>query len=247
MLCGMTGTAAEVATELRRVYDLDMVKVPPNKPNQRRYFPSQCWPSPAERWRAVADRAVDLSRAGRAVLIGTRSVEASEHLGTLLTERGLEHTVLNARHDQHEAEAVARAGLPGRITVATNMAGRGTDIRPPKEVLSKGGLHVILTEFHESRRIDRQLFGRSARQGEPGTVEAMVSSQDELILRHVPRLAALSLRLSRSRTTIPQWLLWLLVYRTQASAEQKNRATRMVTLKQDRRAREMLGFAGKVR
>lgn len=247
MLCGMTGTALEVAAELRRVYDLDVVRIPPNKPNRRRRLGDTCWHTQAQRWEAVAERAVQLSRERRAVLIGTRSVEASERLGALLAERGVEHTVLNARQDRDEAQTVAQAGQPGRITVATNMAGRGTDIRPPPEVLESGGLHVILTEYHESRRIDRQLFGRSARQGEPGTVQSMVSLEDELFRRHSPRLASLALRLSRSGGTVPRWLVRLLVRGMQSAAERQNRATRMLTLRQEKKQQEMLGFAGRDR
>src|SRR5882672_7992642 len=194
MLAGMTGTAAEVAPELRRIYDLDVVKIPTNKPSRRRRQADTCWRTHDERWAAVAERAIELSKAGRSVLIGTRSVEASERLGALLAARGVAHTVLNARQDKEEAAAVAQAGKAGRITVATNMAGRGTDIRPDPEVLERGGLHVILTEFHESSRIDRQLFGRSGRQGEPGTVEAMVSLEDELFHRFAPAQRSLCAR-----------------------------------------------------
>ena len=245
MLCGMTGTALEVAGELRRVYDLDVIRIPPNKPCRRSYLPDTCWLTQEQRWEAVADRAAHLSRERRAVLIGTRSVEASERLGALLAARGVEHTVLNARQDQREADTVAMAGQPGRITVATNMAGRGTDIRPLPEVLGTGGLQVILTEFHESRRIDRQLFGRSARQGEPGAVQSMVSLEDELFLRYVPRLRNFIVRFVGSRKVVPGWLLDVLVRQMQFFAERQNRTVRMLTLRQERKQREMLGFAGR--
>ena len=168
LLCGMTGTAQEVRPELKRIYDLDVARIPTNKTVRRKRFPD-----------------IEIAGQGRAVLIGTRSVEASDLLGQLLSDMAVEHTVLNARQDQSEAEAVAQAGLPGRITVATNMAGRGTDIKLALQVEQLGGLHVILTEFHESARVDRQLFGRSARQRNPGSVEAMVCLQDELFQRYV--------------------------------------------------------------
>jgi preprotein translocase subunit SecA len=241
---GMTGTAAEVAPELRRVYDLDVVRIPTNKPGRRRRLADACWRSHEERWHAVAERAIALGKAGRAVLIGTRSVEASERLGALLAARGVQHTVLNARQDKDEAEAVAQAGMAGRITVATNMAGRGTDIRPDAAVLERGGLHVILTEFHESPRIDRQLFGRSGRQGEPGTVEAMVSLEDELLGRFAPLLRALCLKAIPRNGKLAPWLLRLLVWRVQDKAERYNRGIRLETMKQDKKLQTALGFAG---
>jgi preprotein translocase subunit SecA len=241
---GMTGTAAEIAPELRRVYDLDVVRIPTNKPVVRRRLADACWRTHEERWNAVAERAIELSKAGRAILIGTRSVEASEHLGALLAARGAEHTVLNARQDKDEAEAVSRAGMAGRITVATNMAGRGTDIKPEPAVLERGGLHVILTEFHESARIDRQLFGRSGRQGQPGTVEGMVSLEDELLGRFAPLLRALCLKAIPRGGKLAPWLLRLLVRRVQDKAERYNRGIRLETMKQDRKLMTALGFAG---
>jgi preprotein translocase subunit SecA len=244
LLAGMTGTAAEIAPELRRVYDLDVVRIPTNKPSRRRRLADACWRTHDERWTAVAARAIELGKAGRSVLIGTRSVEASERLGALLAARGVGHAVLNARQDKEEAEAVAQAGRAGRITVATNMAGRGTDIRPDPDVIERGGLHVILTEFHESARIDRQLFGRSARQGEPGTVEAMVSLEDELFLRFAPTLRMLCLKSLSKNGKLSDRLLRLLVWRVQDKAERYNRGIRLATQKQDRKLQEMLGFAG---
>ena len=244
LLAGMTGTASEVAPELRRVYDLDVLRIPTHKPSRRKRLANRCWRTHDERWTAVAERASELSRAGRAVLVGTRSVEASERLGALLEARGVPHTVLNARQDKAEAEAVAEAGQPGRITVATNMAGRGTDIRPAPEVLARGGLHVILTEFHESPRIDRQLFGRCARQGEPGSVEAMVSLEDELFRRFSPFLRALCVTLVPAHGELPAWLLRMLVSSVQSKAERYNRAIRLSTMKQDKKLHTALGFAG---
>jgi preprotein translocase subunit SecA len=129
------------------------------------------------------------TRENRAVLIGTRSVEASEHVGRLLLTAGLAPVVLNARQDRKEAEIVAMAGQPGRVTVATNMAGRGTDILLHPSVREAGGLHVVLTEYHESRRIDRQLFGRAGRQGDPGSYESIVAIEDELFQRFAAKLA----------------------------------------------------------
>lgn len=244
VLAGMTGTAAEIAPELRRVYDLQVMKIPTNLPSQRQHLPNHCWPTSEARWEAVADRAAELGRQGRAVLIGTRSVEASEQLGTLLTQRGIEHTVLNARQDKEEADIVARAGQPGRVTVATNMAGRGTDIKLTPGVEKSGGLHVILTEFHESARVDRQLFGRCARQGEPGTVEAMVCMEDELFRRYAATLSKLAVNSTTQHGKVSPLLLRTLVRVAQALAEHHNRDTRMSTLKQDKKLQQMLGFSG---
>jgi preprotein translocase subunit SecA len=243
LLGGMTGTAAEVRTELRRVYSLDVLKIPTHKPSRRRRLADRCLVDVAARWNAVADRAIAVSKQGRAVLVGTKSVEASEQLAGYLEKRGAEFRVLNARQDGEEAAIVAEAGHPGRITVATNMAGRGTDIKLAAAVSELGGLHVILTEFHESSRIDRQLFGRSARQGEPGTVEALVCLQDEVFTRYVPAAQALYSRLARGQEVPPalaRWLVWL----AQSVAERHNERIRLDTLAQDKRLQQQLAFAG---
>jgi len=244
LLCGMTGTAAEVRTELKRVYDLEVFRVPTHLPNARKRLPDRCWMSSDERWQCVAQRAIELSQGGSAVLIGTRSVEASERLSARLHKQGVAHAVLNARNDREEAEIVALAGQAGRITIATNMAGRGTDIKPAAEVLNKGGVHVILTEFHESARVDRQLFGRSARQGQAGTVEAMVSLEDDLFGRYALLLLGLAGRISATRGTTPLWMLRLLVKFAQVAAEKHNSGIRMSTLKQDRKLQSLLAFSG---
>ncbi|MDB5858371.1 MAG: Protein translocase subunit SecA [Ramlibacter sp.] len=245
LLGGMTGTAREIAMELRGTYDLAVLRVPTHKPNQRRRLADSCWATSEARWQAVAERATALAATGRAVLVGTRSVEASETLDQLLEARGVAHTVLNARQDKTEAEAVAQAGEAGRITVATNMAGRGTDIKLAPEVAASGGLHVILTEFHESARVDRQLFGRSARQGEVGSVEAIVCAGDEVFARFGAPLAALAQRAARRSGQVPTWLLKALVRLAQWRAEGSNRRVRLHTLKQDRKTAEGMGFTGK--
>ena len=179
-LAGMTGTAREVTGELWSVYRLATVCVLTNRPVQRHRVSHRIYPTAAEKWETVVKRITEVHRLGRPVLIGTRSVAASEHLSGLLTAQGLAHQVLNARQDREEAEIIARAGQGGRITVATNMAGRGTDIQLAPGVAGLGGLHVIATELHEARRIDRQLFGRCGRQGDPGSYEAIISLEDEL-------------------------------------------------------------------
>ena len=245
LLCGMTGTAAEVGPELRRVYDLEVFKIPTHRPSRQRRLPYRSWLTSEERWQAVAERAVALSRQGRAVLIGTRSVEASELLGARLNALNVEHSVLNARQDRQEAEIVAQAGEPGRITVATNMAGRGTDIRLSLEVADSGGLHVILTEFHESARIDRQLFGRCARQGKPGSVEALVCIDDDLFVRYAAPFRTIAHAIAARRGTVPRSLFNWLVWYAQKVAEYQNARIRIATLRQDRKLQAQLGFSGK--
>ncbi|MDN5787832.1 translocase [Pseudorhodobacter sp.] len=188
---GMTGTATEVARELRQSHGRAVFQVPSNRRSMRRIWPTRLFGSEAARWHAVVAEAKSVADRGRAVLIGTRSVAASEHLAALLRGAGLDPQVLNARQDADEAALIAMAGEPGRITVATNMAGRGTDIPVGPEVEARGGLHVILTEFHGSARIDRQLIGRAARQGQRGSARAIVSLNDALFSDTVPRLARL--------------------------------------------------------
>lgn len=244
LLAGMTGTAKEVEPELKRVYDLSITRIPTHKPTRRCRLADRVFATSDERWRAVASRAREIAGEGRAVLVGTRSVEASELLGQLFESLGVEHAVLNARQDKTEAEAVANAGQRGRITVATNMAGRGTDIKLAKEVEELGGLHVILTEFHESGRVDRQLFGRSARQGNPGTVEAMVSLEDELFYRFAPMATKFvaSVVLAGGRHG-PRMFRWLVRY-AQDRSERQGRRVRLDTIKRDRKWLQALGFVG---
>jgi preprotein translocase subunit SecA len=180
-LAGMTGTAGRNAAELQRVYRLRVVRVPTNRPVRREHWPDRVFPTEEAKFRAVAAEVVRLRALGRPVLIGTRSVDRSEYLSRLLNEAGVEHQVLNARRHELEAQLVARAGEPGSVLIATNMAGRGTDIKLAPGVADAGGLHVLGTERHESLRIDRQLAGRSGRQGDPGSCQFFVSLGDEVL------------------------------------------------------------------
>jgi len=181
-LAGMTGTIATSRGEIARTYDVGVDVVPTNKPAIRqRLAPVVTEAYPAKLERIVAEIA-ELHALGRPVLIGTRSIDKSEDLSRLLTAAGLEHTVLNARHIAQEAEIVAGAGARGQITVSTNMAGRGTDIKLGEGVAELGGLHVICTELHDSARIDRQLVGRCGRQGDPGTWRQYVALDDEILI-----------------------------------------------------------------
>lgn len=245
-LSGMTGTAKEVAREIRVVYDLEVVRIPLHRPSQRRYARPCVYLTKAEKWRHVADSVERLALGqGRPVLIGTRSVGASEEISAILTARGVDHALLNARQDAQEAEIVAQAGQPGRITVATNMAGRGTDIGLGPGVAENGGLHVILTEYHESRRIDRQLFGRCARQGDRGSCEAVVSLDDQLYVTFAPKLTML-LTLVRARgVAVPAFVYSVLKWIAQRSAEQRGVHARISNIRTDRRLDQVLAFSGR--
>jgi preprotein translocase subunit SecA len=180
-LAGMTGTAAPNNREFRRVYKLHVVVVPTNRPVVREQWPDKVYPTEDAKFDAVVETVRKLIDQGRAVLIGTRSVERSEMLSNKLKAAGIQHQVLNARHHEMEAEIVTRAGIARQVTIATNMAGRGTDIKVPPEVIQAGGLHVLGTERHDARRIDRQLAGRCGRQGDPGSCQFYLSLEDELL------------------------------------------------------------------
>ena len=185
-ISGMTGTAQEAAGEFWQIYSLPVLAIPTNRPCQRRDLPDRVFSTADEKWSAVADEIAAMHATGRPVLVGTRSVAASETLAETLRTRGLECAVLNAERESEEAQIIAQAGQPDRITISTNMAGRGTDILLGEGVAALGGLHVIATERHESRRIDRQLFGRAGRQGDDGSAQAFLSMEDELFRRFAP-------------------------------------------------------------
>lgn len=180
-LCGMTGTAAENFWELRRVYKLWVVSVPTNQPVLREQWLDRVFPHDDAKFDAVVAEVKRLTAQGRPVLIGTRSVEHSERLSQRLERAKIGHAVLNARHHESEAQIIAGAGEPERVTIATNMAGRGTDIKLGPGVAAAGGLHVLGTERHESIRIDRQLAGRAGRQGDPGSCQFFLSLEDNLL------------------------------------------------------------------
>ena len=178
---GMTGTAETEASEFWQIYKMDVVVIPTNRPIKRDDEEDKVYRSVREKYNAVADEINGLVEKGRPVLVGTTSVENSELLSRMLTMRKIQHQVLNAKYHQREAEIVASAGQPGTVTIATNMAGRGTDIKLTPESKAAGGLAIIGTERHESRRVDRQLRGRSGRQGDPGTTQFFVSLEDSLM------------------------------------------------------------------
>ena len=244
-LGAMTGTAREVAGELWSVYDLSVFRVHPNRRSQRRSLPTTIHVTEEAKWRDVAERASEVRRQGRPVLIGTRSVAASEALSLRLTHAGIDHEVLNARQDRREAEIIAAAGQPGQITVATNMAGRGTDIVLAPGIAGAGGLHVIAAERNDARRIDRQLYGRCGRQGDPGSYEAVWSWDDESFLKCAPgpvkwlatNIISGQFRLRRG----PGMLLMRLV---QLGTERRHARTRRRLLNQDQRLDEVFAFSG---
>jgi len=180
-LAGMTGTARSSRRELGKIYKCHVIPVPTNRPIIRQQLPTQIFGDEMNRWHAVADEIAEIHDQGRPVLIGTRSIDKSELLSKLLAERGIKHQVLNAHRIAEEADIVAHAGLPGKVTVSTNMAGRGTDIKLGEGVTELGGLHVICTEMHDARRIDLQLIGRCGRQGDPGTYRQYLALDDDLI------------------------------------------------------------------
>jgi preprotein translocase subunit SecA len=241
-LSGMTGTGMECAGEVWAGFSLRTTPVPTHATLRRTALPPRLFRTQPDRWRAVVTRAAALAGAGRAVLIGTRSVAASETVSALLRETGLPHVVLNAQQDADEAAIVAAAGRAGTVTVATNMAGRGTDIALDGAVRAAGGLHVILTEFHESARIDRQLIGRCGRQGDPGSWEAVVALDDEVFTRFVPVMTRLLTPLARGPGARP--VLALLRRAAQARAERQGRSIRMAQLLAEREQERRLAFTG---
>ena len=245
-LSGMTGTASEVAREIKSVYRLGVARIPLHKPSRRIYGRGCVCATLAQKWDTIADIVERLAVAeGRPVLIGTRSVKASEEISAILARRGIEHALLNAKQDESEADIISLAGHQARVTVATNMAGRGTDIQLGPGVVEKGGLHVILTEYHESRRIDRQLFGRCARQGDPGSCEAIVSLEDDIFTVYAAAATRFVSRLIQRRSKLPDGVYWALKTLAQFSAERRNVYIRIQSMKLDRRLNQVLAFSGR--
>lgn len=245
-LAGMTGTAQEVRGEFWSVYRLAVVAVPTHRPRQRCYAGEHVYATAEAKWQAIVARITALYHQGRPLLIGTRTVAASEHVSFLLTAAGLPHQVLNARQDEEEAALIARAGEAGRITVATNMAGRGTDIRLTQDMVECGGLHVIATERQEARRIDRQLFGRCGRQGDPGSYELFVSLEDELATVYSDSLWRwLGKRAARCGSCVTTWFGALTVRRAQRKAERVHARMRRDLLKVDEHLETALAFSGR--
>ncbi len=234
-LAGMTGTAETEAGEFWNIYKLDVVVIPTNRPCVRNDKEDIVYKTKREKYNAVIDEISEMNRQGRPVLVGTTSVEISELLSRMLKMKGLKHNVLNAKLHQREAEIVAEAGKTGTITIATNMAGRGTDIKLTEDVKKAGGLAIIGTERHESRRVDRQLRGRSGRQGDPGSSQFFVSLEDELMrLFGSERIAGIMDRLGlKDGEMIQHSMITKSIERAQKKVEENNFGIRKRLLEYD--------------
>ena len=234
-LAGMTGTAETEAGELWDIYKLDVVVIPTNKPVTRVDHDDMVYKTVREKFNAVVDEIVRLTKEGRPVLVGTTSVEISELVSRMLQMKKIKHQVLNAKQHQREAEIVAEAGKPGTVTIATNMAGRGTDIKLTPESRAAGGLAILGTERHESRRVDRQLRGRSGRQGDPGTSSFYVSLEDNLMRLFMPeRIARIMDRLGlKEGEVIQHSMVTNSIERAQKKVEENNFGIRKRLLEYD--------------
>ncbi|MEO7213414.1 preprotein translocase subunit SecA, partial [Mucilaginibacter sp.] len=234
-LCGMTGTAVTEAGEFWEIYKLDVIEIPTNTPASRADMQDLVYRTIREKYNAVADEIVKLTQAGRPVLVGTTSVEISELLSRMLKLRGIKHNVLNAKMHQKEADIVAEAGQAGTVTIATNMAGRGTDIKLGAGVQASGGLAIVGTERHESRRVDRQLRGRAGRQGDPGSSQFFVSLEDNLMrLFGSERISNLMVRMGIEEGEVIQHsMISKSIERAQKKVEENNFGIRKRLLEYD--------------
>lgn len=241
-LAGMTGTAREVGREMWSVYGMPVVRLPTNRPLRRVGQGATVLADEQAKWQAMAGRVQRLHESRRPVLIGTRTLTAARAASDAIGRLGLPHVVLSAEQDAGEAEVVAQAGQPGRITIATNMAGRGTDIRLGQGVAALGGLHVVMSEMHEAGRIDRQLAGRCARQGDPGSYEAILSWQDPLVRHHLPAWLPrlLALLPARAGDAVAEHVFAL----AQRRAERLHARMRDDLLRNDDVLDDLLAFAG---
>jgi preprotein translocase subunit SecA len=244
-LGGMTGTAREVSAELWSVYALRVQRVPLHRPSRRRQLPTRIFARAEEKWAALTASVQQLQDKGQPVLIGTGSVAESELLSRHLTAAGIAHRVLNARQDQAEAEIVAAAGARGQVTVATNMAGRGTDIPLGEGVVARGGLHVIAACRNEARRIDRQLFGRCARQGDPGSYQVLLSLEDALVRQNChPLLRTFLHRWTTTNGFFHDPLNRYVIRQLQRGIERRHREARRTLLQHDHQTGRLLAFSG---
>ena len=234
-LSGMTGTAVTEAGEFWEIYELDVVEIPTNRPIARKDKEDLVYKTKREKYNAVIDEVTKLSQAGRPVLIGTTNVEISELLGKMLAMRKVPHNVLNAKLHKREADIVAEAGQPGQVTIATNMAGRGTDIKLSDEVKKAGGLAIVGTERHDSRRVDRQLRGRAGRQGDPGSSQFYVSLEDNLMrLFGSERIAKMMDRMGlKEGEVIQHSMISKSIERAQKKVEENNFGVRKRLLEYD--------------
>ena len=245
-LSGMTGTASEAATEFWQIYQFPVVKIPTNRTCIRKNLPTIILNTESAKWTRIVQEIRRIHETGRPILVGTRTVRASEHLSLLLKTENLEHQVLNAIYHRQEAQIVAGAGQSGRITVATNMAGRGTDIKLGRGVAELGGLHVLAAEPNESARIDRQLYGRGARQGDPGSSQGIFCLEDEIAARYAKNIAGyLKRRYAHANDDISSTVVRSVFRLAQSRAERLALRRRKSVLKTDHWLDEQLGFAGR--
>ncbi|MBT8131251.1 MAG: prepilin peptidase, partial [Gammaproteobacteria bacterium] len=242
-LSGMTGTAHEVRSELWHTYRLPVVCLPTHRPGKRRRLPDQFFVGRAQKFEAIVERIRHIHQSGRPILVGTRSVADSEELSALLAKAGLVHQLLNARQDATEADIIAAAGQAGQITIATNMAGRGTDILLGDGVEASGGLHVIATERNDAARLDRQLYGRCARHGEPGSYEFFYSADDDLLLQNFPSPLHKLLKLLTT-TPLAKLMLSPAVRLAQKRCEHRHRMQRRQQAIMQDQIDRLLSFSG---
>lgn len=241
VLAGVTGTARENASEFWSLYRMPVLVIPTHRPVQRTLYPERIFLHSEQRWDAVVRAIIKEHEKGRPILVGTRTVAASQLLASRLHELGMHYKLLNAAQNRGEADIIAEAGSMYRITIATNMAGRGTDIVPREGVVRLGGLHVIATERHRVRRVDRQLYGRSARQGDPGSVQQFSSLEDDLPRQYLPKWTQALLRHSHA---LPLWapLARLALRWAQSRAESQALRQRMAVLRHDKWLDESLSL-----
>jgi preprotein translocase subunit SecA len=243
-MAGMTGTAESAARELKKIFGTPVIKIPTNRPSKRQILPEQIFLTEEEKWATIIEETAAMHQQGRPVLIGTRSVNLSNQLSARLLQAGLEHEVLHALNHKNEAAIIQEAGQPGRITVATNMAGRGTDILLGEGVAEKGGLHVICSELHESARIDRQLTGRCARQGDPGSAHTLLSLEDDILTAGLGEEQAQDLNSSFQETSQDLKATLRYFYQAQQRIEARHEQQRIDLVNRIMQRRQMLQQMG---
>ena len=244
-LAGLSGTVNEAASEVWNYYQLPLVRIPTHRPVQRHLLPSRLYRTKHEKWIAVVSHLQDIRALGRPSLIGTRSVQASEELAQILRAEGIPFVLLNANRDDDEAAIIAQAGQAARVTITTNMAGRGTDIKLGPGVAARGGLHVIVTERNAYRRVDRQLLGRAGRQGDPGSGIFISSLEDELCRKYCPAWLLNFIRhTSATPTDLNRWES-ILAFIMQRSSETEARRERRITVENDTWLDEHLTYGGR--
>ncbi len=244
-LSGMSGTASEAAAELQSVYKLKVVRIPTHRPSRLTDLKTQLLPTVDAKWQALVARIRAVHQQGRPILVGTRTLEDSERISQLLASAGLKHRVLNARQDEEEAELISNAGNRGSITIATNMAGRGTDIPLGPGVEALGGLHVIAVERNEARRIDRQLYGRCARQGDPGSFESILCLEDDILRQNCPKyMRNMAVNAVRNLSPVAGWKSRVLIAICQFRSEARLRSRRRALERMEAYLGKILSFAG---